>query len=54
MWFDIHHSKKQMFQIKVVYEDYCLLGFNAVSSSKKFSNISGEPAESTLCACVFF
>jgi len=50
---DIHHSKQQMFQIKVVYEDYYLLGCNAMSSSKNVVTFQGNLLNlSRVCVCV--
>jgi len=44
-----------MFQIKVVYEDYYLLGCNAVSSSKNVVTFQGNLFNlPCVCTCVFF
>jgi hypothetical protein len=54
---DIHHSKQQMFQIKVVYEDYYLLGCNAMSSSKNVVTFQGNLLNLSrvcVCVCVYF
>ena len=49
---DIHNSKQQMFQIKVVYEDYYLLGCNAMSSSKNVVTFQGNLLNlSHVCVC---